>query len=292
MNIKRKKLKINESFTLLYPFLLFYLVFMIIPIFWTFYLAFQKGGFISGFEYVGIDNFINAWKDQIFIKTIRNTGYYVILVIPSVMGFSLFMAILINKMKRFQNFVKACIFLPLVSSVVPLAKAWQQIFMAGEEGLFNYFLNLLFRIPPQNWLSSSKLIIPAIAIFEFWRGFGFWTIIFLGGLSSISKTYYEAAEIDGASTWRQLLYITVPLLRPTFIFLTIMGLVWNFQLFDVIYVLTFGGPAYSSYTMVFYTYSNAFLYEKVGMAATMGIILMGIILILTILSRRVLERKE
>lgn len=265
---------------------------MIVPVFWTFYLAFQKGGFITGFEYVGIDNFIKAWKDQIFLKTIRNTGYFVLLVIPSVMGFSLFMAILINKMKRFQNFVKACIFLPLVSSVVPLAKAWEKIFATGEEGLFNYFIKLLFRIPPQNWLSSSKLIIPAITIFEFWRGFGFWTIIFLGGLSSISKTYYEAAEIDGASTWRQFLYITVPLLRPTFIFLTIMGLVWNFQLFDVIYVLTFGGPAYSSYTMVFYTYSNAFLYEKVGLAATMGIMLMGIILILTILSRRVLERKE
>jgi len=292
MNIKRKKIKINESLVLLYPYLIFYLIFMIIPVFWTFYLAFQKGGFITGFEYVGIDNFINAWKDQIFLKTIRNTGYYVILIIPSVMVFSLFLAVLINKMKKFQNFVKACIFLPLVSSVVPLAKAWEQIFATGEEGLFNYFINLLFRIPPQNWLSSSKLIIPAITIFEFWRGFGFWTIIFLGGLSSISKTYYEAAEIDGASTWRQFLYITVPLLKPTFIFLTIMGFVWNFQLFDVIYVLTFGGPAYSSYTMVFYTYSNAFLYEKVGMAATMGIILMAIILILTILSRRVLERRE
>lgn len=289
---KRKRFKIGESFSLSYPYLIFYSIFMIVPVIWTFYLAFQKGGFATGFEYIGIKNFVNAWKDQVFVRTIINTAYYVVLVIPTVMVISLFMAVLINKMKRFQNFVKACIFLPLVSSVVPLAKAWEQIFRSGKDGMFNYILNLFFKIPPQNWLSSSKLVIPAITIFELWRGFGFWTIIFLGGLSSISKTYYEAAEIDGASGWRQFLHITVPLLRPTFIFLTIMGFVWNFQLFDVIYVLTFGGPAYSSYTMVFYTYSNAFLYEKVGLAATMGIILMAIILTLTILSRRVLERRK
>lgn len=286
------KIKINDSITLSYPFLFFYFLFMLVPIIWTFYLAFQKGGFATGLEYNGIKNFISVWKDQIFLKTMINTGYYVILIIPVVMVFSLFMAVLIDKMKRFQNFVKACIFLPLTASVVPLALAWKPFFSGSREGLFNYILNLFFKIPPLNWLSSSKYVIPAITIFELWRGFGFWTIIFLGGLSSISKTYYEAAELDGAGSWRQFLYITVPLLKPTFIFLTIMGFVWNFQLFDVIYIMTFGGPAYSSYTMVFYVYSNAFLYEKVGLAATMGIILMIIILILTVLSRRMLERRE
>ena len=293
MVARRRKQKVVRTkvfaWPLLVPYLIVYIVFLAIPVFWSFYLSLQEGGLLTGMRFIGFDNFINVWKDEIYVTTIKNTAYYVILIVPTVMAFSLFLAVLISKMSRFQNFVKVCIFLPLISSVVPLTLAWVPLLVPGKSGALNWFLNTLFHIPPQNWLGSSKLAIPTVAIFEFWRGFGLWTIIFLGGLFSIPEDYYEAAKIDGANGIQIFIHITIPLLRPIFVFLTVMGFIWNFQIFDAIFMLTHGGPGYSSHTMVWYVYRNAFLYENIGYAATMGITLLIIISILGYMATRILE---
>ena len=278
------------AYPLMIPYLLFFIVFLAVPVVWSFYLSLQKGGLLEGMVYNGFNNYLTVWQDEIFVKTIKNTAYYVVLIVPSVMIFSLLLAVLINKMKYMQNFVKVCIFLPLMSPVVPLCLIWIPLLVPGESGVLNFFMKALFQIPPQNWLGSAKLAIPTVAIFEFWRGFGMWTMIFLGGLAAIPNDYYEAAKIDGANEARMFLHITIPLLRPTFIFLTIMGFIWNFQLFDAIYMLTRGGPGYESYTMVWYVYRNAFLYDNVGQAATMGIILLIIIGVFAYLAMRILGR--
>jgi multiple sugar transport system permease protein len=280
----------EATWQLMIPYVVVFVIFLALPVIWSFYLSLQKGGLMSGMHFVGLSNYVNVWKDAIFVKTIKNTAYYVIIIVPTVMIFSLILAVLINKMKRFQNFVKVCIFLPLISSVVPLCLAWVPLLVPGENGALNFFLKTLFHIPPQNWLGTAKLAIPTIAIFEFWRGFGNWTIIFLGGLAAISEDYYEAARIDGANEAQMFWFITIPLLRPTFVFLTVMGFIWNFQIFDAIYMLTRGGPGYESYTMVWYVYRNAFLYDNIGFAATMGVILLAIIGILGYLAIRILER--
>jgi len=291
MDLYKKSNKMRtKGLSLLIPYLSFYFLFLLLPIIWTFLLSLQKGGLLTGLKYTGLTNYFEVWKDQVFVKTIKNTVYYVVLIIPSVMFFSLCLAVVINKMRRFHNLVKACIFSPLVCPIVPLCIAWIPLLVPGTKGAFNYFLKIFFNIPPQNWLGSAKLAIPTIAIFEFWRGFGFWTIIFLGGLASIPEELYEAAKVDGATEIRQFFHITIPLLRPTFVFLTVMGFVWNFQIFDAVYMLTRGGPGFESYTMVWYVYKNAFLYENVGYAATMGIVLLIIIGLLAFVVRKLLEK--
>ncbi len=282
--------KAREWFPFLLPFLCFYVVFMALPVLWSFSLSFQQGGLLGGTFYVGFQNYRSVWDDQVFLTALRNTAYYTVLVIPTIMVFSLFLAMMINQMNRLQNFVKACIFLPLLSSAVPLAIVWKALFTPGREGPLNYLVGLI-GISPQNWLANPALVIPSIVLFEIWRGFGFWTLVFLGGLDTIPKTLYEAAEIDGAGIWGRFRNITVPLLKPTFLFLAVMGVIWNFQLFDAVYMLTYGGPGYSSYSIVWYVYRNAFHFEKLGYAATMGIVLLVLILLLTGFQRRVMEGK-
>jgi len=290
MKVYRGLAKNVKWYMFLLPYMLFYFIFLAVPIIWSLILSFQKGGLLAGTTFVGLKNYQVVWQDKLFITALRNTAYYTILVVPSVMFFSLFLALLINQMQRFQNFVKVCIFLPLLNSAVPLAIVWKALFIPEREGPLNYLVGLI-GIPPQNWLGNPKLVIPSIVIFEIWRGYGFWTLVFLGGLSTIPQVLYEAAEIDGASPWRAFLNITLPLLRPTFLFLAVMGVIWNFQLFDAVYMLTYGGPGNASYSIVWYVYRNAFHFEKLGYAAAMGILLLSIILVLTGLQKKFIEIK-
>jgi ABC-type sugar transport system permease subunit len=162
------------------------------------------------------------------------------------------------------------------------------MFSPTREAPLNFLVGLL-GIPPQNWLGNPQLVIPAIVGFEIWRGYGFWVILFLAGLDAISLDLYDAARVDGASAWQILRRITLPLLRPTFLFLLVMGLIWNLQLFDAVYMLTSGGPANSSATVVWYVYRNAFHFENLGYAATMGILLLIVILVLTLIQFRLVR---
>lgn len=265
-----------QALPLAAPYLVAFATFLALPVVWTFVLSLQRGGLVSGLEYVGLQNYVEAWSDEVFVKTIGNTALYVALVVPTVLVGSLLLASLITSMRRFQNLVKVLIFLPLVSSVVPLANAWVPLLAPGEAGFVNYVVGLV-GVPPQNWLGNPQLAIPAIALFELWRGFGMWTVIFIGALGAIPRELYEAAHVDGAGVRQRFRHVTIPMLRPTFVFLVVMGLIWNFQIFDAVYVLTQGGPGYSSYTMAWYVYRNAFLFDQLGLAATMGVILLAII---------------
>ena len=279
-----------RAWPLAVPFLVAYTLFLAVPVAVTTGLSLFSGGLLNGFKFVGLQNYVTAWSDPVFMQTIENTAFYVVLIIPSVMALSLCTAVLLNSMTRFQNLVKVCIFLPLVSSVVPLATAWVPILIPGNNGVLNFMISGI-GLPPQNWLGFSRLVIPSIALFELWRGFGLWTIIFASGLASIPEDLYEAARVDGASSLQGFIHITIPLLRPTFVFLMVMGFIWNFQLFDAIYVLTGGGPGYSSYTMAWYVYQNAFLYDQVGIAATMGVILLVITAFFALFAVRILREE-
>jgi multiple sugar transport system permease protein len=177
------------------------------------------------------------------------------------------------------------LFLPLVSSVVALSIIWKAIFSPTREAPLNLLVGL-FGVPPQNWLANPTLVIPAIVGFEIWRGYGFWVILFLAGLDAIPAEIHDAASVDGANAWQKFWRVTLPLLRPTVLFLSVMGLIWNFQLFDAVYMLTGGGPANSSATIVWYVYRSAFHFEKLGYGATMGVLLLIVILALTLIQLR------
>ena len=229
------------------------------------------------------------WRDPVFRAAVLNTVKYTAMVVPSAMVLSLTLALLIHQMRPFwQTLVKVALFLPLVSSVVSLSIIWKAIFSPTREAPLNFLLSLV-GIPAQNWLGNPQLVIPAVVGFEIWRGYGFWVILFLAGLDAISLDLYDAARVDGANGRQILWRITLPLLRPTFLFLLVMGLIWNFQLFDAVYMLTGGGPANTSATVVWYVYRNAFHFENLGYAATMGILLLVVILVLTLIQFRLVR---
>ncbi len=281
--LSRNFRKNSAAYGFLAPYILFYIIFILIPVFWSFWLTLRKGGLLSGTTFIGFNNYNKVWENEIFMRALRNTAYYTILVVPLAMISSLILALLIDKMKTiWQNVVKSALFLPMVSSVVSLSIIWKAIFIPGKDGPLNTLVGL-FGIPPQNWLGNPRLVIPSIVGFEIWRGYGFWVILFLAGLDSIPDDLFKAARVDGANAWHRLTRITLPLLRPTFLFLLVMGFIWNFQIFDAVYMLTAGGPANSSATVVWYVYRNAFHFENLGFAATMGVFLLFIILILTVI---------
>ncbi len=281
--LSRKLREYLTAYGFLTPYMVFYIFFILIPVFWSLWLTLRKGGLLGGTEFIGLANYAKVWQNKLFVKALRNTAYYTILVVPLAMISSLTLALLIDKMTTFwQNVVKSALFLPLVSSVVSLSIIWKAIFIPGKDGPLNTLVGL-FGIPPQNWLGNPHLVIPSIVGFEIWRGYGFWVILFLAGLDAIPNDLYEAARVDGANVWHTLTGITLPLLRPTFLFLLVMGFIWNFQLFDAVYMLTAGGPANASATVVWYVYRNAFHFENLGFAATMGVLLLLIILILTVI---------
>jgi ABC-type sugar transport system permease subunit len=277
------------SYAFLTPYFLVYVVFLLVPVFWSLWLALQRGGLVTGTAYIGLKNFLSVWGDDLFRRAVQNTVYYTLLVVPLAMFLSLALALLMHQMQPFwQNVVKVSLFLPLVSSVVALSIIWKAIFVPTKEGPLNFLVRLV-GIPPQNWLGNPDLVIPAIVGFEIWRGYGFWVILFLAGLDAIPMELYDAAQVDGAGRWHLLWRITLPLLRPTILFLSVMGFIWNFQIFDAVYMLTYGGPANASATVVWYVYRNAFHFEQLGYAATMGVLLLLVILIMTLIQFRVMS---
>ncbi len=283
---RRKLRDYLSAYLFLAPYLLVYVVFLLIPVFWSFWLSLRQGGLLAPTRFVGLNNFIAVWSDALFRTAVRNTLYYTVLVVPLAMVLSLTLAVLIHRMRpAWQTGVKVALFLPLVCSVVALSIIWSAIFSATREGPLNSLVGL-FGIPPQNWLGNPRLVIPSIVGFEIWRGYGFWVILFLAGLDAIPLELYDAANVDGASGWQTFWFITLPLLRPTILFLSVMGLIWNFQLFDAVYMLTNGGPANSSATVVWYVYRNAFHFEQLGYGATMGVLLLIVILFLTLIQFR------
>ncbi len=288
-SISRKTLKANlTSYLFLAPSLVLFIVFMIVPLIWTIRLSFFKGGLLSGLQYVGLQNYLTIFQSSTFINSLKNTAQYVLMVIPTVIVISLVLAVFImDKYVYGKNLFKSAVFFPQLSPMVMCAMLWT-FFIHPEFGLFNAIFNLL-GLPVPNWLGDPKLALITITLLELWRGIGFYVVLYVSALVAIPEELYDAGLIDGAVGMSRFFYITLPLIRPTLLFSLVMATIWNFQLFDSVYVLTRGGPVGSTSTVVWYIYDNAFQFEKVGKAATMAVILMVIIMVLSYLELRYLQ---
>jgi ABC-type sugar transport system permease subunit len=271
-------------YLLLSPSLLIIFGFSIVPMFWSMYYSTIKGGMLGNHTWVGLDNYIKAFQHPIFLRTLKNTTLYAVLTVPTVIVLALIVAILIFQLPRMQGFFRGTVYFPLITPVVIAANIWAYI-VNRDFGPLNHFLSL-FGLPRVDWLGNPTLAIPAIVMMEIWRGFGFYVIILFAALQSIPKEMYEAGRIDGASFWRVIWSITIPLLRPALGFCFIMATIFNFQLFDAVYVLTRGGPAWSTATVSWYVYQQAFEADNIGFASTMGVVLLFIILTLSLLQLR------
>lgn len=235
-------------------------------------------------QFVGLDNFVRLSQDATFWNALRHTIGFIAGYLPLVVVLSLGMALALNAPLRGIAFIRTAFFLPVVSSWVAVALLWSWLFNP-KFGLINYALSLIGIAGP-GWLFDPKWAMPAIILTSVWKDLGFVMVLFLAGLQTIPKDYYEAAALDGASNVRQFTTITLPLLAPTTFFVTIISLINSFQVFDQVWVMTEGGPAGATTVLVEQVVKNAFSYGKMGYASAMSWVLFAIVFVVTLVQFR------
>lgn len=248
-------------------------LFVLLPLLIALGLSFCEWDFISSPRWVGFNNFrtVFGFDGDVFIKTLENTGVFILGIIPLTMFSALGLALLANQHLPFLSFYKSALFMPMVTSSVAIAMVWYWLF-APDIGLINFLLEQL-QINGPGWLSDPKWSRVAIIIMTSWLKTGYYFIVFLAGLKGIPRTYYEAAELDGASAVRKFFHITLPQLSPVTFFVLVMLIIDVFNMFSEAYVLTRGGPMYSTYTLIMYIYNEAMHFFNLGKASVASIVL-------------------
>lgn len=266
-----------------------FFVFTLFPVLASLLLAFTEWDILTPIKWVGLANFRELIKDREFWQYLYNTVYFM-LGIPIGMFFSLFLALLLNQKLRGIVFFRTIYFLPVVSSMVAVALVWQWIYQ-GDFGLLNILLNEMgFKVTPK-WLNSMTWSKPAIMLMGIWSGSGYNMLLYLAALQGIPQELYEAADIDGASAWEKFRFVTLPMLSFVNFFIIVMGIIGGFQAFGSVFVLTGGGPAGSSTTIVLYIYNNAFRWFRMGYAAAISWALFIMIFGLTLVQWRMMEKR-
>jgi multiple sugar transport system permease protein len=277
------------GYLFLLPNIIGFLVFSSIPVLITFSISLLDWDMIRTPKFVGFDNYVKLLSgDPVFRKVLINTAYYVAGTVPATVILSLMLALAMNSNVRGISFFRAVFFIPVISASVAVAMMWRWIFNT-DYGLLNLWFSTvgLPRIP---WLSSTAWAMPALIIMAVWKSLGFNMVIFLAGLQGISAQLYEAASIDGANRWHRFRYITVPMLAPTTFFVLIISVIGSFQVFDLAFVLTRGGPGDATNTMVMYIYNQAFQFFHMGYAAAIAWVLFAIIFLITLLQTQLQRR--
>lgn len=292
----RKYTKMNKkrdgiaAFFFLSPTIIIFSTFILFPVFFSFYLSFHEWNMFSNdANYVGLENYKRMFESPEFWQVLKNTAIYTFGTVPLNMGFSLLIAMALQRKLVGKKFVRTAFFAPVVISPVAAALIWRWLYDPNY-GVINYMI-ALFGAETVNWLNEPSSAMIALIIMGVWKTFGINMVLFTAGLEAIPTSYYEAAEIDGAGKLSQFWHITVPLLAPTTLFILIMSMITSFQVFDIVYVLTSGGPLGSTKVLVFYVYEYAFKFFEMGYASAVSYILFAILLIFTIIQIRVMKNK-
>ncbi|MBE7718318.1 MAG: sugar ABC transporter permease [Lacrimispora celerecrescens] len=267
------------AWIMLLPNILGFFMFMLVPVVATFVLSFTKYDMLTKPKFIGLGNYTEMIHDPIVWQVTGNTILYTALTVPVGMCLSLLLAVALDQEIKLKRFYRAAFFLPSITSMVVISIVWQWIYNP-EFGLLNFGLSLL-GLPKGKWLTSASTSLASIAAVGIWKRLGYDMILFLSGLQGISATYYEAAELDGASKLQRFRYITIPMLKPTTFFVFIMAIINSFQVFDQVMLMTSGGPGRSSSVLVHYLYQNAFQYFKLGYACAIAYLLFAIVMIIT-----------
>lgn len=263
------------------PWIVGFLIFIIGPIIASLYFSFCNYDVVTSPIWIGLQNYKKLFLDPLFWQALKVTSYYSLLSVPLGIILSLIIAILLNQKIKGLVWFRTIYYVPSVISGVAVSLLWMWIFNP-EFGILNFLLWKLLRIHGPAWLMSEEWVIPALIIMSFW-GIGGDIVIYLAGLQGIPTELYEAAEIDGASSWKKFLNITIPMMSPILLFTLVMGIIGSFQVFTQAYVMTRGGPHYASLFYVLYIYQNAFQFFNMGYASALSWVLFVIILLLTLL---------
>jgi multiple sugar transport system permease protein len=275
------------------PFVIVFAVFMAGPIVASLLLAFTSFGLADlrnplGASFIGVDNFVKLLSDGKFLSSILNTAYFVVVGVPLTLALGLAAATALNRgITRFRTVFRVGYYLPVVTSIVAIAVVWRFV-LNPDQGLVNAVLQSL-GIRGPNWLADPLLAMPSIIAMATWRNLGSSMVIFLAGLQTIPPTLYEAASIDGAGRWQAFRHVTLPMLRPTVLFLTVVTTIGYLQLFEEPFVMTGGGPLDKTLSVSMYMYQQGFTFFHQGYAAAIAWVLFLIVAVVAFVQFRVLK---
>jgi multiple sugar transport system permease protein len=268
-------------------------LFLLIPLALAFYYSAQRMGSLGNAEYLGINNYIDLFKDSVFWQTLVNTAIFTLFTVPVGMGIGLGIALLLNGVLPGRTLYRSIIFLPIVISGV--ATGVLGAFMFDQyNGFFNKFLAAVGIAGP-DWQSNGKWAMTSLILVTLWQRVGFDMLIYLAGLQSVDPSIVEAAIVDGASPWQRFRNIVFPLLGPSTFFLLIMNIIYSFQVFDTVWAMTRGGPNFSTTTVVTYAYREAFDDhgpQQLGYGAAIGVVIYAITLIVTVVQWRASRNRD
>lgn len=288
-NTKRKlSLKARDNITgylFLLPNIIGFIIFSLIPVVTAFVLSFTNWDGMQETKFVGLKNFIDLFQHDSFKIALKNTVVYTIGSVPLTLIIALAIAILLNQKLKGVKIYRAVFFMPYISSAVAISYVWAAL-LNPTSGPINMMLQALGVANPPQWLTSVDWAMFTVIMISVWKGFGYYTVIYLASLQGVPKHLEEAAMIDGANKWQIFKNVTVPQLRPVTFFCTIMAVMGSFKVFDQVYVLTAGGPGQATSTLVQYIYTQSFRNYRMGYGSAAAVVLFFIIFLVTVVQFR------
>jgi len=284
-----------EGYLFLLPSLIGFLTFTVGPMLAAFYLSFVDWNLIRPARFVGLANYVEILtRDRVFRQTLFNTFYFCVTIVPLQLVIGLLLATALNQAIHGITVYRVIYFMPVVTSIVAAALVFQFLFNT-DYGIVSAFLYKLadwtgLAITVPDWLNSGTWARRAVVLLTLWKNVGFTMVIYLAALQGVPPELHDAARVDGANVWQRFRNVTIPLISPTTFFLLVIQMIGALQLFSEAYVMTRGGPAQATLTIVFYIYQNAFQYGRVGKAAAIAWVLFAFIFVFTIIQTRLQRR--
>lgn len=281
----------NSGFLYVLPSFLLLILFSLLPLLMTGGYSFTDYSVLRPPVFCGLDNYRSMAADPFFRPAIRNTVIYTVITVPLQTLVSLAIAnVLASRFTgRLGRFFKSALFIPVISSMVLVGTVWK-FMLATEGGIINQILAVL-GIGKVNWLGRYNLALVSVSIVAVWKNIGYFLVIYYAGLMDVPRSYYEAARVDGASSFQQFRYITIPSLKPITYLVITLGTIWSFQVFDLVYTMTGGGPGTATITMVMSIYQSGFKQYKMGYASALAFVLFLIVIFISFIQKKVFSGK-
>lgn len=279
----------NFIIAVMIPSITLFLAFTFIPVMLSFVISFTQWELMGAPRFIGFRNYLELWNDKVFRISMVNTVMFTLMYVPPMIVISLGLAMLVNRETKSAKFFRTVYFLPVVTSFVVFALIFEWIFKGNANSLSNRILSW-FGIPSQAWLQDPDQALPLLALLGILKGCAWNMVYFLAGLKSIPDVFYEAAAIDGAGRWKTFRNVTLPLLRPTMFFVVVLTTIGAFQVFDSAYLLTQGGPANATTTIVYFIYQMGFENFRMGYASASAYALLLLVLLVSWTQNRFLGK--
>ena len=288
MGKKHKENLISYSFIL--PFFLFFTVFVIVPLGYVLYLSFQKGTLLnSQLTFSGFKNYLSVIRSKDFQNSFRNSLIYIVFIVPVGQVISLFFARLLRRKTTLNGIFETVYFLPMLVSMV--AASVVIAYVLSQKGPINYLLQSL-GLPAVNWLGDAMNARISLMILEIWKGGSFFIFVYMAAIRALPEDCCEAAKIDGANRWQEFFHIILPMLHNTIVLGVIMSTIWQFQIFESVYMLTGGGPLKKTETVVYSIYQYSFQYSKISMGSAASVMLLLMIALVSLFEMALLREKK